>query len=164
VTYETMTYEQLAEALRQTLESTEKAVYQGCLILRQMKRMKRWHPVMNADLFRRFVEVAEGRLSVKAAIKFSRDGGFLSVLERLPLAEQDRLVDGEEIPVVGINSHGQIARMDSPLAQLSAADLPRVFSDDDPATGGPGGPAAQVDGDRRAPRRGQSGEGRPPPG
>jgi hypothetical protein len=121
--------ETLIDRLAQLTNDTADTIKQAADILTELHIRKVTHPLMRDGVLRYYAEIAEGRLSAKAALAFA---GVHTVIRRLigmPLAKQDAFAAGEETIIATHDTRGEIVSSKKPLLQLSAAQLDIAMTD-----------------------------------
>lgn len=121
--------ETLIDRLAQLTSDTAETIKQAADILIELHARKLVHPLMRDGVLRYYAEIADGRLSAKAALAFA---GVHSVIRRLigmPLEKQDALAAGEETIIATHDARGEIVSSKKPLLQLSAAQLDIAMTD-----------------------------------
>lgn len=119
--------EQLQEELRRTLEVTVESLVRTAAIVRELEHRGIDLSELRIGLAGYLRQIAHGRLSAKAVVRFAERPLLLRAVSDLPLEEQERLADGEPVKLAVFGDHGQVDhRMVDPL-DLSADQIRLIF-------------------------------------
>lgn len=125
--YHNSTTAELYAALAATVDQTSTAIVAASEILLELRKRGENHPLMREGVFVWFEHIAAGQLSPKAALAFAGVNSVIRKLVGLDTALQDRIADGEEIPVAELDSTGKIVRSQKPILRMDQAQLDRAF-------------------------------------
>lgn len=125
--YAALSFLQLDELIKGHATLTENSIKEICAILAEMLSRRMTHPLMNKPLYRNFAKVADGSLSIKAVMAFCAAPALMNAVQVLPVAMQDRIADGEVIPVAKRRDDGTAYNEPMPALRMDVATITRVF-------------------------------------
>lgn len=121
-------FKQLAALTDQTANSVKAAAE----ILVELKARGENHPFMHEGVLRWYAQIADGRLSAKAALAFAGVNSILKHLVGMPLKQQDAFAAGQPTVIARHNTQGKIVSDERPLLQLSSNQLDLAFDQNTP--------------------------------
>jgi len=121
-----MTTEELTAELGGFVALAAEVAERVSLILAELRKRRQPHPLFAHPVLRFFQSIADNTLSAKAAINLGNMDLIKAVLP-LPREQQERIADGEEVPVATLAPDGSVKSDDIPIRRMDAGTLRRAF-------------------------------------
>lgn len=130
--FEAMSVEELKRVLLDSLGLSVRHLYRAaCALHTLLEKGVPLSELKGIGLVYRLQKIAEGSLLPELVVQFHGKPSFLNAASSLPVSVQQRIVDGEPIPVVVSDGSGRTVRMRKPIEIMeSVQTIRQLFARD----------------------------------
>jgi len=125
-----MSTQQLREQLAKSLTMTAQHLQYLSLIWAELEKRGEDLSDLRTGLAVYMPQIAAGRLSAQAVIRFAGQPTVLKSVAMLPLQEQEAMANGKPVRVLTVNAKGEYEDTELPAYTLTAAQARMVFDGD----------------------------------
>lgn len=123
------TVEQLIQLFTVAQAQIETQFLAACRILVELRRRGRSRPEWSEGIWAWKDAVVKGEASPRMVLLLARAPIMIHGLLPLPVAQQERLVDGEKITVAVLGANNEVVAEEQTLATIQQSTFMRVFTD-----------------------------------
>jgi len=104
-------------------------VQRWAALLKELSTRRASHPMFQHPVMQFWQSIAECKLSPRAAVLLAdrNMGTMIRAVLPLPIAEQEAIAEGREVPVAARSETGEIKSDDVPIHRMDAATIKRAF-------------------------------------